>query len=111
MHFIFTEPAIIIAYPQDVKALAGVSLMLTCVGYGTPMPVLRWHRSGETLSNDSRTQVSEGNISISSTTFVSSLLLLCNTSEDDIGNYSCVANNTVATSQSDEFHLSVQRTL
>ena len=111
MCFIFTEPAIIISYPQDVNALAGVSLMLTCVGYGTPMPVLRWQTSRKILGNDSRTQISEGNISTSSTTFVTSLLLLCNTSEDDIGNYSCAANNTVATSLSDEFHVSVQRML
>jgi len=41
-----TEPALIVVYPDDVEVLAGDSLLLTCVGYGIPLPC-QWKHQQE----------------------------------------------------------------
>ena len=105
-----TEPALVVVYPDDVEVLAGDSLLLTCVGYGIPLPLLSWQKNGETLTNNSKIFISESTVSRANTTLVRSSLLLCNASIEDSGGYSCTANNYIMDSKSENFSVSVQCT-
>ena len=99
----------VVVYPEDAVVLAGDSLLLTCVGYGLPPPSLSWQKNGETISaDDAKFSLRETRVVVEGAEFVRSSLLLCNTSEEDTGNYSCSANNTIREPATEEFSISVQ---
>ena len=105
-----TEPALVVVYPDDVEVLAGDSLLLTCIGYGIPLPSLSWLKNGQTITNSSKIFISDSIISRGSTSLVRSSLLLCNASIEDSGDYSCTASNYITDSKSENFSVSVQCT-
>ena len=99
----------VVVYPEDTVVLAGDSVLLTCVGYGVPAPSILWEKNGETVSgNSSSFLLTETRMLVEGMEFVRSSLLLCSTSSEDSGNYSCSANSSVQGPAIKNFSLSVQ---
>ena len=89
--------------------LAGDSVLLTCIAYGKPSPSISWQRNGENLTDSSlKFRVTETNVLVEDIVFVKSVLLLCNVSELNSGDYSCTADNAIQGSSSDNFSVTVQ---
>ena len=96
-------------YPEDTVLLAGDSVLLTCVGTGVPAPTLTFYKNGGRLIEDnSKYTVTEKTMLVENTLFVKSSILLCNASEVDIGNYSCMADNAIREPASENFLVEVQ---
>ena len=109
VYYSITEPALVVVYPDDIELLAGDSVILTCVGYGVPAPLVTWQRNGEQIvANSSKFRVTETVVIVNDTMFLKSTLLLCNASELDIGDYSCMAGNTVQEPASVTFSVAVK---
>lgn len=71
----------------------GNTVILTCVGYGSPYnPSVTWNREGERIDNTSTVRVYEEVIMVGGKQFVLSNLELCGISMDDAGLYSCSAS-------------------
>ena len=99
----------VVVYPADTVVFAGNSLLLTCVGYGIPLPSLYWQTNGKTISEeDSGFFLSETVTTVENSQFVRSSLFLCNAREAQAGNYSCSANNTVHGISTKNFSITVQ---
>ena len=56
-----------------------------CVGYGVPVPSVKWYSRGNVLTNSSGVTVSDGYLRIS------------NVTRSDTGSYSCVVKNNLKT--------------
>lgn len=82
-------------------------MLLTCIGYGIPSPSIVWQRNGETLTD--RFTVTETNVFVEDIVFVKSMLLLCNVSEMDSGDYTCNAYNAIREPSRERFIVTVQR--
>ena len=79
---------------EDTVALAGNTLLLSCVGYGLPSPELTWSKDGAPLMNGSRTNIYVTEIEVDGVPFVQSLLEICNLDAvNDTGTYNCTATN------------------
>ena len=84
-------------------------MLLTCIGYGKPSPSISWQRNGENLTDSSlKFTVTETNVLIENIVFVKSVLLLCNVSELNSGDYTCTADNAVQEPSSENFSVTVQ---
>ena len=89
-----TAAAEIVILTEDTVAQAGNTLLLTCVGYGVPSPVVTWLKDGVLLTNDSQTNIYVQEIEEEGVTFVQSILEICDLdAESDTGTYYCVASN------------------
>lgn len=107
--FLPPEPALVIVHPDDVVIPAGDSVLLTCIGYGMPVPSISWQKNGENLTDSSlKFTVTETNVFVEDTVFVKSVLLLCNVSDLDSGNYTCIADNTIQRPSTETFSVRVQ---
>ena len=86
------DPQIVI-YPNDTEILAGSTLILSCTGYGIPLPSIVWRKAGLELSevNNSRVTVWEETVAAGEHTFTRSYLQMCSTVELDSGLYNCSA--------------------
>ena len=86
------DPQIVI-YPNDTEILAGGTLILSCMGYGIPLPSIVWRKGGLELSevNNSRVTVWEETVVAGEHTFTRSYLQMCSTVELDSGLYNCSA--------------------
>ena len=91
--------------PTDVPN--GDTVLLTCVANGDLPLSISWSREGTVLINDSqRITVFEEEIEKEGITFLQSILQVCSTGEDDVGAYSCIAENE-AGNDTANFELSV----
>ena len=98
-----------VVFPSDRAVFAGNSVLLTCVGYGMPRPSLSWWFEGETITGDGpQISVVESMVTVGGIEFVWSSLLLCNVSQEDHGNYSCSASNSVREPDSVNFTIAIQ---
>ena len=93
--FVAVEPQIVI-FPNSSDFFAGSTVLLTCAGYGLPLPSIQWNRgsSDELLrvsANDSRVDIWEKMVEVGGHTFIQSHLRICSTVESDSGVYSCTA--------------------
>jgi len=95
------RPATIEIHPNDhVEINAGNSLILTCVGYGVPLPFLYWSRGGRELTNNSRVIITE-DMALEGDSGVAVVKLsmeICRSGTTDAGFYSCTAVNDVGNS-------------
>ena len=85
---------------------AGSTTVLSCVGFGDPIPNVTWTRGATELSNGSRTTIYERLVTSNGVIFVQSILQICSIGETDIGQYSCTLGNAVSNTSVD-FELSV----
>ena len=89
-------PAEVVIHPsQTTSTVAGTTTVLTCVGYGVPVPSVNWSRNGTILSNSSQILI-HTKLSVeddSGVTYVHSVLTLCNTKLSAAGSYSCISDN------------------
>ena len=96
----------IVIYPSNSTVEAGSITVLSCVGFGDPIPNVTWTRGATELSNGSRTTIYERLVTSNGVTFVQSILQICSVGETDIGQYSCTVDNAVGNTSVD-FELSV----
>jgi len=83
-------PVVLQVYPNNTVATVGENVLLTCVAYGFPEPVVEWRREDEgelppLINISSFTWMADG------ITFVASTLQICDLQLSDSGLYSCTA--------------------
>lgn len=91
-------PEILIA-PESVDVLNSTTAMLTCVARGDPPPTVTWEHNGEAVDPDSDSRISildNGTLTITMVTMT------------DMGNYQCIAINSLGSTDSDIAMLMVQ---
>ena len=95
---------------EDTVALAGNTLLLSCVAHGVPSPEVTWSKDGAPLMNDSRTNIYVTEIEQDGVTFVQSFLEICSLdAANDTGTYNCTATNDNGTdTQSLEVYVDTQ---
>ena len=82
----------IVIYPNASEFFAGSTLLLSCVGYGIPLPHVVWNKDGFGLAiNDSRISTWNETVVIGGHIFRQSFLRICSTTKIDNGIYSCTA--------------------
>ena len=89
--------------PGNITVISGNTVDLACLAYGIPLPTITWTKSGTPLSNNSdanRIMVLEGDITESGITLIRSYLQICSVRPSDGGEYSCVADNSIANATS-----------
>ena len=91
----------IVAIPNDIEAQYGSTVTMSCIAIGFPLPGITWSKDGSPLGNsaDSVT-ISNRVLTEGGQTFSVSLLTVCNFGYDDIGEYSCLAANSVGATDS-----------
>ena len=92
------RPARIEIHPNDhIEINAGNSLVLTCVGYGVPLPFVYWSRGDMELANNSRVIITK-DMTLEDDSRVAVVKLsmeICSSRLTDAGVYSCTAVNDV----------------
>ena len=97
----------IVVSPNNLTADAGSTVVLACVGYGSPqVPSVTWSKDGVVLVNSTWVTIFESQVTESGFTFVKSILELCGTQDADGGQYSCTIGSE-ASNTSAGFELSV----
>ena len=90
-------PARVVLHPaKDTHIEGGSTVVLTCVAYGVPLPLLTWSRNGSSLSfNDSRVTIYSEFMtdSGSGVVFTKSVMVLCRSQLTDAGVYCCSAES------------------
>lgn len=94
---VITEPATLVMVPENIVTLAGVSVTLTCVAFGYPIPRIRWektdHISRTTVQHTNTTQIMNRVINRNTTQLQQSTLFLCSSEVISTAVYSCIADN------------------
>ena len=90
----------IVISPENTSTVAGSTIVLACVGYGSPS--VTWSKDGAVLVNNSQVKIFEDQATRRGFTFAKSVLQLCDTQDVNSGQYSCIQMNDSAT-----FELSV----
>ena len=85
-------------HPESVEVLVTREVSLSCSATGVPPPAITWLKEGVSISNTTA-NITFQQLGTSTTT---SILTLHNTSLTDAANYTCMANNTLATDLSDQ---------
>jgi len=91
---------------QETSVDAGSSLTLACVAYGDPVPTISWNKGSSELTNSSVVTIYQHVLNISGVIVMRSILEICSVDEDDAGQYSCFAENSVSNDTAN-FELSV----
>jgi len=102
------DTARIAVHPENLYEVStGDTVMLSCVGYGDPLPSVFWSSSrNELLINSSWITIFEDTLSESGMHFVKSILEVCNVEPVMSGEYSCTSQNEFG-SETARFQLSV----
>ena len=88
---LIVDPQILI-YPNKTDILARSTLLLSCTGYGIPLPSIVWSIDGQMLSNNHSRFISwENTLTRGNHVFRSSYLQICGAAELDSGEYGCTA--------------------
>jgi len=88
----------VVIHPENnIRTDIGMSIFLTCVGYGVPLPVLTWKHNDVVVQNGSQFSINEYIVtgSQSTATFLLSTLEVCNSELEDAGNFSCTSRNAL----------------
>ena len=80
-------------HPESVQVNVTATVVLTCVGYGTPVPEITWRKDSAVLQNDTKYTIYEAQVDRSGITFPKSILEICNFEFEDGGNYTCTVSN------------------
>ena len=93
-----TVSAKVVIHPEgDTHTDIGTSVVLTCVGYGVPLPVLSWKHNEAVVQDGSQFSINEYAVTEgqSTATFLVSSLKVCNSELEDAGNFSCTSSNAL----------------
>ena len=92
----------IIIFPESLVTVeANTGSSFTCVGYGSPLPVISWFMEGVEIRNSSpNILISEIILEEVNTTFTVSILEICSFPPEYAGEYSCFVNNSHGNSSS-----------
>ena len=105
-------PPQIILQPDDpTVVIATDTVQLHCVAYADPPQAslnISWSRDGDAVNETELISIHEEQIEQGNITFTQSILQICSIGLDNIGNYSCIAEN-VAGNDSANFELIVPR--
>ena len=88
---------------------AGSTVLLTCVGFGDPVPSVTWSTQGVALSNSSQVTIYEELGTEDGVDFVQSILAISNVEEPNGGHYTCTVGNTLGNASA-KFELYVTAT-
>ena len=92
LRFTLGRAQVVIA-PQNTSVVAGNTIVMACVGSGSPTPSLNWSRNGMELTNDSRFTIYNELVTENGVTFIESILEICSIGEADAGEYTCAVAN------------------
>ena len=101
-------PVQIVLHPVNLTEIPdGDTVLLTCVATGDQPLNISWSREGSVLMNDSqRITIYEEEVEEGGTAFIHSILQICSIGADDVGVYSCNAENE-ASNDTATFELTV----
>ena len=92
---VFAEPAaIVVRPPADLAAIAGQTVLLTCIAYGSPVPSITWTASTQDI--DLTDKVSYQAVTVNETNFQVAFLQLCDITSANAAEYTCTASNGVS---------------
>jgi len=87
---------VIVVHPNQTTSVGvGNTITFVCVAYGIPDPSISWNRGDTTLSNGSQIFIYEVLLVQDGVKYVQSIIELCSVEEEDTGQYSCFAENTI----------------
>ena len=91
------RPAEVVLLTEDTLVSAGNTILLTCIGYGDPLPSLSWERVGnDAVQNDRRTTIFESMAVRNGDMFARSILQICQVTDgEDTGMFSCTSGNVL----------------
>jgi len=91
------RPAEVVLLTENTLVSAGNTILLTCIGYGNPLPSLSWERVGhDVLRNDRRTTIFESMTVRNGAKFARSILQICEVTDgEDTGVFSCTSGNVL----------------
>ena len=97
-----TGQAEIVIAPQSSSVTAGSTVLFSCVAVGDPYPSITWIRDdGSEIMNDSmRISVYASQQDQGGLVFIHSILEICSVEAADAGYYTCVASNSLGSSNS-----------
>ena len=90
--FVLGRAQVVLA-PQNTSVVAGNTIVMACVGSGSPTPSLNWSRNGMELTNSSRFTIYNELVTENGVTFIESILEICSIGEADAGEYTCAVAN------------------
>ena len=86
----------IVVHPNQTTSVGvGNTITFVCVAYGIPDPSISWNRGDTTLNNGSQIFIYEVLLVQDGVKYVQSIIELCSIEEENGGQYSCFAENTV----------------
>ena len=71
----------------------GDTVILSCAGFGDPIPSVTWYMENIQLSNSSQVTIYTELLTQVGVDFVHSILEICNMGETTVGEYSCTVSN------------------
>jgi len=89
------EPAQVVLAPGNTTVTSGNTLMITCLGFGSPLPTIIWRKGDRQLTNGSDPDISiyDRLLTESGVTLSRSVLEICSVNLADEGEYSCSTVN------------------
>ena len=82
-----------VSRPKSQSKMLNMSAHLTCLAHGYPLPLVRWRKNGEVLTEDKPYKVSRNS---TTETSVISTLNISEVSRDDNGTFVCEVSNALA---------------
>eukprot|EP00731_Ephydatia_muelleri_P030015 Em0021g538a len=94
------ESPSVIVYPTTTSSDTGGVVILSCVVFAIPIPNITWsvtnqYGSTNIVQNTSSTTIKTSTLTVSNYTYTVSYLVICNTTENNTGTYSCAGSNGV----------------
>ena len=102
--------AVLVVVPQTQLVEYHNTVVMVCVAYGFPIPTITFNKDGTALDNTNVsgfTIIHKTRSNGNGTSYAQSTLVLCNIVENDIGGYSCTADNGISTPDSETWSLRV----
>lgn len=90
---LFAAPPQIVISPGNSSVEAGNTIILSCAGFGDPIPSVTWNMGSIQLSNSSQITIYTEVVTEVGFDFVHSILEVCNVDEATSGEYSCTVGN------------------
>ena len=115
-----SEPPAVIVYSNNVSSDTGSLVIISCTVFAIPLPNITWtvtnqYGSTHIVENTSTTIITTSALTVQNYTYATSYLVICNTTENDTGTYTCSGSNQVngssLTVTSEEFGVAIRGTM
>lgn len=90
---LLAAPPQIVISPGNTTVEVGNTVILSCAGFGDPIPSVTWYMGNIQLSNNSQVTIYTELLTQVGVDFVHSILEICNVGETTVGEYSCTVSN------------------